>query len=565
MKDGKVLSERYRVICRIGRGGTSTVYKVEDRLLHKTWALKIFSDETAYDEIFEREIRLLCRLNHPGLPRVADIVETQEGRGIVMDLLEGDTLDHMKGPHGYDFPEEQILKWGCQLCDILEYLHSREPPIIYGDLKPANILLRPDGNIMLLDLGISRSMITPFYAAPEQLEKEKELTPQTDLYGLGKTLEVLSGKRKSVRKTPVTELIAHLTDPDPLQRGQSAAEVRSSIRKILNGNLLEQDEEKPLQKNFAKPIILFLMLILPVLAVGTVYFQNSSQKQKKKAPAAQMDGGVSDSRRTLSEESEKAAPNGTQGKVLKRKISDLMEEPSGQRDDKMLAALLAQWRQLLESGRNRDRTTAGENYQVARDERECAEYYLTYEEELKNEAQIPETEAEGLLLDAEKRLNEAEDGDPDISANLISKENITVLSLLLTLYQRNGRTEQALKVTDRLLLLESKAGSFYSEKEATGSPRLNRSPCSLKELHMIRLNLLLDADRHDEAYQEFERLIHAYPNELKSYLSMMSYDYRTGRLDEAVKLYHLAEKRGDISQNPDFKAMKTKLQNEGAM
>lgn len=153
MKDGEVLSERYRVIRRIGRGGTSMVYQVEDRSLHKTWALKVFFDKSEYGEIFEREIRLLCRLNHPGLPRVVDVIQTREGQGIVMDLLEGKTLDHLKGGHGYTFPEKQVLQWGCQICDILEYLHRQDPPIVYGDLKPANLLLRPDGNIMLLEIG----------------------------------------------------------------------------------------------------------------------------------------------------------------------------------------------------------------------------------------------------------------------------------------------------------------------------------------------------------------------------------------------------------------------------
>lgn len=564
MKDGEVLSERYRVIRRIGRGGTSMVYQVEDRSLHKTWALKVFFDEAEYGEVFEREIRLLCRLNHPGLPRVVDVIQTREGQGILMDLLEGETLDHLKGRDGYTFPEKQVLQWGCQICDILEYLHHQDPPIIYGDLKPANLLLRPDGNIMLLDLGISRSMITPFYAAPEQLDKSRPLTPQTDLYGLGKTLAVLSGRRNAADKMSADELdglIGQLTNADPLKRGKSAAEVRSSIQQILNGHFTLPKKSDRGKRSFLLKITVPLVLTISGLAVGTIHFKHIhhfNQKQKKIEAGnlrLQEAASVESAERDLSPESGKR-------KALQQNIAAILNEPSDKRDYKALAEHLNEWRQILVyKGDEGDQMTPRERYHRAQEERQCAEYYLTYEEELESKAQVPRTEAEGLLLDAEKRLAEVDPDGTGLSSEAISKEQSAVLSLLLNLYQRSNRAEQALGVVNKLLNPYDDSNSV----EETGDDSEQGAEYSLKELHMTKLNLLLDLDRHDEAYREFNLLLKQYPKYLKSYLSMISYDYGTGRMDEAVKIYHLAEQHGDIANNPDFAVMRTKLQNAGAI
>lgn len=581
MKDGEVLSERYRVICRIGRGGTSTVYKVEDRVLHKKWALKIFFANEQYGEIFEREIRLLCCLNHPGLPRVVDVIRTREGQGIVMDLLEGETLDHQKGPRGYPFSENQVLRWGCQICDILDYLHRQDPPIIYGDLKPANLLLRPDGSIMLLDLGISRSMITPFYAAPEQLSKNQPLTPQTDLYGLGKTLYVLLNRRNGTEKTPVDELLRHLTNPEPSKRGKSAAEVRSAIQQILSGQSAERQQNTFFKKwnprrgnsspdnvGFGKKwrlsfprITMLLALIISTSVIGVVHIKNINhfhQKQKNNAKAVQT-GSDESIHETSSDDAADAKTHSKERKseAFRKEITAILNVPSEQRDYKAFAACLSKWRQILE---DRDdeagRATPGERYRRAKEERQCAEYYLTYEEELESKAQVPRTEAEGLLLDAEKRLDEVDTDRSNLSSDTVSQEKSAVLSLLLNLYQRSNRTEQALQTVNQLL----------TWKKSAESRNVRQNPeYSQKELHLVRLNLLLDLDRHDEARQELNFLIKQYPQYLKSYLSMISYDYRTGRLDEAVSIYQLAEKNGDVAQNPDFQVMRTKLHNAGAM
>ena len=127
---------------------------------------------------FEVEIAMLRKLNHPGLPSIIDIIDQGDNFLIVMDYIEGNTLEKILRESGAQ-PQEKVVNWAIQLCDVLEYLHSRKPAIVYRDMKPSNIMLRSDGSVVLIDFGTAREfketnvsdttcLGTQGYAAPEQ-------------------------------------------------------------------------------------------------------------------------------------------------------------------------------------------------------------------------------------------------------------------------------------------------------------------------------------------------------------------------------------------------------------
>jgi serine/threonine protein kinase len=204
------LANRYQVQKKLGRGGMGAVYLVTDlRLAHKPWAVKEMSDAALTDpqekalaiEAFQREAALLAALNHPNLARVVDYFEDHGKHYLVMDFIEGNTLSDLLDGRREPFPTDQVLTWAEQLCDVLGYLHTHTPPIIFRDLKPGNIMLDQHDHIHLIDFGVARlfkpgasrdtvSLGTPGYAPPEQYGRGQS-DPRSDVYALGATLHQL--------------------------------------------------------------------------------------------------------------------------------------------------------------------------------------------------------------------------------------------------------------------------------------------------------------------------------------------------------------------------------------
>ena len=139
----------------------SSVYLANDMRLNRNWAVKEvkkkgngIKDEIVINSLMA-EANLVKSLDHPALPRIVDIIDREETIYIVMDFIEGESLDKIILENGPP-PEEEVINWACQVCDVLDYLHSRKPPIIYRDLKPANLMLKPNGVICIIDFGIAR-------------------------------------------------------------------------------------------------------------------------------------------------------------------------------------------------------------------------------------------------------------------------------------------------------------------------------------------------------------------------------------------------------------------------
>lgn len=159
-----LLKLRYRILSQVGKGGFGAVYKAEDTVLgNRLVAVKEMSQShlstqelPRATEEFKREALLLAGLNHPNLPHIYDYFTDNGHWYIVMDFIEGNTLEDDISRQGKHLPINEVIKLGIQLCTVLGYLHSRLPAIIFRDLKPANIILTREGQPFLIDFGIAQ-------------------------------------------------------------------------------------------------------------------------------------------------------------------------------------------------------------------------------------------------------------------------------------------------------------------------------------------------------------------------------------------------------------------------
>ncbi len=206
-----LLQGRYRILTQVGKGGFGAVYRAEDTQKHnvivaiKQINLRGLTPQETIEatDAFNREVSLLTNLDSPNLPHIHDNFTDPEHWYLVMDFIEGETLEtYLEGKDApYTMPLGEVLALGVQLCTVLDYLHTREPAIIFRDLKPANIMRTHVNKLYLIDFGIARRYNpaklkdtipfgSPGYAAPEQYGKA-QTTARADIYSLGALLHML--------------------------------------------------------------------------------------------------------------------------------------------------------------------------------------------------------------------------------------------------------------------------------------------------------------------------------------------------------------------------------------
>ncbi len=197
---------QYKILGLIGRGGMGAVYRARRMSDGAIWALKEMraqADAPAGEaeenrRLFVQEAELLESLHYPNLPVVADRFEYQGRPTMVMEFVPGQTLEDRMREANAPLLEQQVVSYGIQITRVLHYLHTRQPPIIYRDLKPSNIMLTPDGVLKLIDFGVARThkrgkskdtvaMGSAGYAPPEQYGKG-QTDARSDVYALGATL-----------------------------------------------------------------------------------------------------------------------------------------------------------------------------------------------------------------------------------------------------------------------------------------------------------------------------------------------------------------------------------------
>ncbi len=225
LKPGSKLVNRYMIDSQIGLGGMSAVYKARDMHFPNVvkWVAVKEMVNQARDPLvrktivrnFEREANILATLHHPSIPRIFDYFTEDDRSYLVLEFIEGKDLEALLEKTQGFFPEEQVIAWALELCDVLHYLHNHKPePIIFRDMKPSNIMINQHGHVMLVDFGIAKhfqlgqkgTMIgTEGYAPPEQYRGEA--SHLSDIYALGATLHhVLT------RKDPRMEAPFYFTD-----------------------------------------------------------------------------------------------------------------------------------------------------------------------------------------------------------------------------------------------------------------------------------------------------------------------------------------------------------------
>ena len=256
---GSIVDGKYKILNKIGQGGMSVVYLAMNERANKQWAIKeVRKDGTKDYEVVKQgliaETDILKRLNHPHLPSIIDVIDCDDTFLIVMDYIEGRTLDYWLKKEGAQ-PQERVVEWAKQICDVLGYLHSRKPPIIYRDLKPSNVMLKPDGKIMIIDFGTAREfkeqsiedtkcLGTQGYAAPEQYGGHGQTDARTDIYNLGATMyHLLTGHNPSLPpyemypirqwnpslSSGLEEIVTKCTQRNPNDRYQSCAELMYAL------------------------------------------------------------------------------------------------------------------------------------------------------------------------------------------------------------------------------------------------------------------------------------------------------------------------------------------------
>lgn len=302
---GSLVDGKYKILNKVGQGGMSVVYLAMNEKANKQWAVKEVRKDGIKDfEVVKQglvaETDILKKLNHPHLPSIIDVIDTDDSFIIIMDYIQGNSLNKALDEYGAQ-PQEYVIDWAKQLCDVLGYLHSRTPAIIYRDMKPANVMLKPDGNVTLIDFGTAREfkeknladttcLGTVGYAAPEQFGGMGQTDARTDIYCLGATLyHLVTGMNpceppyeiKPIREinpalsSGLERILLKCTQRDPNDRYQSAAELMYALEHYEEIDDIYRKKQK---KKFG--LFLTTALLTIVFALTSVWGFFSAENKK---------------------------------------------------------------------------------------------------------------------------------------------------------------------------------------------------------------------------------------------------------------------------------------------
>ena len=296
------LLSTYDILEQIGQGSGGVVYKAYHKRLQKTVVLKKITNAGRGLQQNRQEVDILKNLNNTYLPQVLDFLETDEGVFTVMNYIPGKSFQQLLYERAR-FTKEDLLRWALQICSALDYLHTREIPIIHGDIKPSNIMLRPDGNICLIDFNISFFFdennvlgYTRGYTSPEQFwavssKKKREdvymkIDEKADIYSVGATLYHLAtgnvradySHRIDIEKLAMilgerfARVIEKATNLDPTMRYQSAYEMYQALS-LVPEESARALKEKQRGKNKIIALVVAIVLAVGMAAGGYLAFQ----------------------------------------------------------------------------------------------------------------------------------------------------------------------------------------------------------------------------------------------------------------------------------------------------
>jgi len=307
-----ILNGKYEIVKVIHTSGMANVYLVSDKNLHKQWCLKEIVKSEAGKNMVEyrsllQEANIMKSLNHSSIPRIVTIEEDGDSIFIIMDYVNGMSVKDWLIRKGA-VKQSVVVNWMKQVCGVLIYLHNRKHPIFYRDMKPDNIMIQEDGNIKVLDFGISvvitsknatitEALGTKGYAAPEQKKKGSKYDLRSDIFALGRTMYyMLTGLNPSIigdNLKPIREINSSLsmgleviidkcTRENPDERYQSVEEVLYALK---NYETLDSDYRDKIRRKvnisvglFLTSIFLFITSFIPLgmnnSQIGRIYDKN---------------------------------------------------------------------------------------------------------------------------------------------------------------------------------------------------------------------------------------------------------------------------------------------------
>ncbi len=325
---GSVIDGKYKILNVVGKGGMSVVYLAMNERANKQWAIKeVRKDGMQSFEVVKQnlvaETDLLKKLNHPHLPSIIDVIDCDDTFLIVMDYIEGNPLSKALETSGAQ-NQDDVIEWAKQLCDVLGYLHSRKPPIIYRDMKPSNVMLKPDGNVMLIDFGTAREfksssvadttcLGTQGYAAPEQFGGHGQTDARTDIYCLGATMyHLVTGHNPAtppyemypirqwnpMLSSGLEEIILKCTQRNPEDRYQSCAELLYAL-----DHYKDLDIENKKVQSFKWKTFLATFIMTIVMLIGTIGFSIGFTVQSSSTYESKIENGENALAQDAAEES----------------------------------------------------------------------------------------------------------------------------------------------------------------------------------------------------------------------------------------------------------------------
>ncbi|MFA5507557.1 MAG: serine/threonine-protein kinase [Vulcanimicrobiota bacterium] len=259
LQSGALLDNRYQLLELLGEGGMGQVFKARHTRLGKIFAVKSLRhlspdprEQAKYLNAFESEARILAELDHPALARVSDFFEMNGTHFLVMEFIDGKTLARVIELAPRNLSQRRVLQWASELCEVLDYLHSRKPPVIVRDLKPENIMIDSKRRLRLVDFGISKrlkpgegthdivkGMGTAEYAPLEQYGNSTT-DQRSDIYALGATLYFLLTE---IAPPPAWKRAAE--GVEPMAPSLVNPTVTVELEKLLHSMMALRKEDRP--------------------------------------------------------------------------------------------------------------------------------------------------------------------------------------------------------------------------------------------------------------------------------------------------------------------------------
>lgn len=293
-----IFQKQFKIMGILGKGGMGVVYLAQDLTDQSYWTIKEQQVTEKNRELLYSEAKILEKLDHPAIPSLRLKHTEQDMLYLIMEYVDGCTLEELLHSR-QKISERNIVDWFTRICEILVYLHSLDPPIVYRDLKPSNIMLNRSGQIKLIDFGIAQeyqdksvsmkvAALTRGYAAPEQYDSRYHLDVRTDIYALAVTIHYLiTGKDPNqppyhfspIRKLnpqasyALESILKKCLQPSPDKRYKDASRLLQELKQI---DKLEQDIRNRIRW---MKILVFSSALLSVSFSLTVFIINRNNRE----------------------------------------------------------------------------------------------------------------------------------------------------------------------------------------------------------------------------------------------------------------------------------------------